>query len=119
MDTHIFLWLINEPERIAKRQLAQIEDVSNNLFLSSISIVELAIKESIGKIKIDFDALKIAKEVGLEVLSFSEKDAVGLFSLPYHHGDPFDRMIISQAVSNDFYLLSADSKFRSYDCKML
>jgi antitoxin (DNA-binding transcriptional repressor) of toxin-antitoxin stability system len=69
--------------------------------------------------KIDFDICEATNKIGLEILSFCGNDAMKLFSLPHHHSDPFDRMIISQAISNDFYLASADSKFRLYNCKML
>ena len=76
-------------------------------------------KESIGKIDIEFDSLEMAQEMGLGVLSFSGTDAMALGKLPLHHKDPFDRMIIAQAIDRRLNLMSDDSKFIQYRCKMI
>jgi len=57
--------------------------------------------------------------MGIEVLSFDGYSALKLGTLPFHHKDPFDRMIISQAITHQFYLMSTDKKFSSYDCKLI
>ncbi len=119
IDTHIFLWLLNDPGRIGQRQIKHLEDTENTVYLSSISVAELMIKKSIEKLDFDFDVLESAKEMGLEILAFDGMDAVKLGTLPLHHKDPFDRMIISQALSKNYHIISDDKKFGFYDCKLL
>ena len=77
------------------------------------------IKRSIGKINIEFDPLEMAQEMGLEILDFSGADAIALGKLPLHHRDSFDRMLIAQSLVNQFFLMSDDSKFLQYDCKII
>lgn len=84
-----------------------------------MSIAELMIKHSIGKIKIDFNPIEMAEKTGLEILSFSGTDAMLLGQLPLHHRDPFDRMIIAQSLVNGFPVMSEDPKFLKYDCKVI
>ena len=87
--------------------------------MSSVSITELMIKSSIGKIEIDFNPIEIAQESGFELLDFSSEDALFLQEMPFHHKDPFDRMLISQAINRKFHLMSDDSKFKEYDCRLI
>lgn len=77
-------------------------------------MVELIIKYSVGKLTVDFDIEQAANAMGVEIISFDSKDALQLSKLPLHHKDPFDRMIIAQAISNDYLLISDDSKFEQY-----
>ena len=114
IDTHIFLWLLNDPSKIEKRYFECVKDANNDIFLSSMSMVELIIKSSIGKLQIDFDIEEAANLMGIEIISFNSKDALHLSKLPLHHNDPFDRMIIAQAISNNYQLISDDSKFEQY-----
>ena len=119
VDTHIFLWLLSNPDKINQKQMEQLEDTENTIYLSSISIAELMIKKSIEKIDFDFDILESAKKMGLDLLAFDGMDAARLGALPLHHKDPFDRMIISQALSKNYHIISDDGKFRLYNCKLL
>lgn len=114
IDTHIFLWLLNDPSKINDTHLSYIKDTNNNIYLSSMSMVELIIKSSVGKLTVDFDIEQAANAMGVEIISFDSKDALQLSKLPLHHKDPFDRMIIAQAISNDYLLISDDSKFEQY-----
>lgn len=119
VDTHIFLWMLSYPERLSEKRRYELEPPANEVFLSSMSIVELMIKSSIGKIDIEFDSLEMAQKIGLGVLSFSGTDAMALGKLPLLHKDPFDRMIIAQAIDRSLHLMSDDSKFIQYGCKMI
>jgi len=96
-----------------------LKTLSNTIYVSSVTITELMIKSSIGKLQIDFDPIAIAKESGFEMLDFSGEDALALKEMPFHHKDPFDRMLISQAMNRKFYLMSDDGKFDAYDCKLI
>lgn len=118
-DTHIYLWMLSSPEKLDDSRRYEIESQANEVFLSSISIAELMIKKSIGKIEIDFNPVEMAKNIGLEMLSFSGDDAVTLGGLPFHHKDPFDRMLIAQAITNDLAIMTNDSKFLKYKCKVI
>ena len=118
IDTHIFLWAISDPSKLTTKQTQALQTLSNTIYLSSISITELMIKSSIGKLKIDFDPIAVAKESGFELLDFSASDAMALKDLPFHHKDPFDRMLISQAINRKYKIMTVDSKFKNYDYKL-
>ena len=119
VDTHIFLCMLSFPEKLSETRRYELESQANDVFLSAMSIAELMIKHSIGKIKIDFDPLGMAQQMGLEILSFSGTEARILGELPLHHRDPFDRMIIAQCIVNRLRLMSDDSKFLPYDCQII
>ncbi len=119
LDTHIFLWAVAMPERLTKRQKEIIQRRSNQIFVSSVTITEIMIKASIGKIIIEFDPVKVAQESGFDLLEYSCEDAMKLNELPMHHKDPFDRMLIAQAMERGFYIMSVDDCFKKYDCKLI
>jgi len=119
IDTHIFLWMLSSPEKLNDKRRYELETPSNEVFLSAMSIAELMIKHSIGKIHIDFDPMQMAQKMRVEILDFSGTHATLLGQLPLHHRDPFDRMIIAQSLSNGLPLMSDDHKFPEYDCKVI
>lgn len=119
LDTHIFLWAIADPARLSAIQRREIEDPTNTVYLSSVSVSELAIKASLGKLSLDFDLLSIAEESGFELLDFSASDALLLKDLPFHHRDPFDRMLIAQAQARDLFIATQDPTFAFYACRVL
>ena len=119
LDTHIFLWMLTSPERLNDKRRYELETPANEVFLSAMSIAELMIKHAIGKIQVEFDPLEMAKEMRLEILSFSGDHAMLLGKMPLHHKDPFDRMIIAQAIVNRLPLMSDDPKFPVYNCKII
>ena len=119
IDTHIFLWLIFETKKVKAKQMKYLEDRSNTVYLSAMSIAEMMIKKSIGHLEIEFDMLEMIDKMGLEILDFDAKSALHLGALPFHHRDPFDRMIISQAITNGYRLMSEDQKFKMYDCNLI
>jgi PIN domain nuclease of toxin-antitoxin system len=119
VDTHIFLWMLSCPERLNEKRRYELEFPGNEVFLSAMSIAELVIKSSMGKIDVDFDPLELAREMLIDILGFSGIHAMTMARLPLHHRDPFDRMIIAQAVSERLNLMSDDSKFLRYDCHII
>lgn len=119
MDTHIFLWMLSAPERLDDTRRYEVETPANEVYLSAMSIAELMIKQSIGKIEIEFDPLDLAKQMGLELLDITGADAAELGKLPLHHRDPFDRMLIAQAITNRLVLMTDDRKFGKYNCKII
>lgn len=119
VDTHIYLWMLSYPEKLSRKRRYELESPANEVFLSAMSIAELMIKHLIGKIEIEFNPLEMAQRIGLEILNFSGAQALVLGELPFHHRDPFDRMLIAQALVNKLSLMSDDSKFLSYGCKII
>jgi PIN domain nuclease of toxin-antitoxin system len=77
------------------------------------------IKSSIGKLDCSFNPVELAETSGFELLDFTAEDALLLKDLPFHHKDPFDRMLISQSILNNFPIITDDQKFEFYDCKII
>ena len=119
IDTHIFLWSLGDTKRLSEKRLLELRSQANIVYLSSISIAELMIKSSIGKLKIDYDVIEMVKESGIELLDFTAEDAVLLKELPPHHRDPFDRMLICQSMANKMKLMTDDKKIQLYGCKLI
>jgi PIN domain nuclease of toxin-antitoxin system len=123
LDTHIFIWSDEEPERIPQAQLSALEDETNELVLSVASVWEMQIKIQIGKLKLRLPLQEIIDEYrnanDLQLLPVEYRHVLALNQLPFHHKDPFDRIIIAQAVVEGFTLVSADTKFDVYPVKLL
>ncbi len=119
IDTHIFLWMLSCPEKLDSNRRYLLESPSNEVFLSAMSVTELMIKASIGKLEINFNPVEMADKMGVQILNFSGNDALPLKDLPFHHKDPFDRMIIVQALTNKLKLMSDDGKFSLYNCNLI
>ena len=119
IDTHIFLWLIYLPSKIKNSHLLILQDTKNDIHVSAISIAEIMIKKSIGKLEVEFDLNEAVDKLGLSLLDYDAFSALHLANLPFHHKDPFDRMIISQAIENNFKIITVDSKFSLYDCSLI
>lgn len=119
MDTHIFLWALAEPQKLNHKQRDEIESAANTVYLSSISIAEIMIKASLGKLAVTFDPVKEAEQCGFTPLDFNGHAAIQLGALPFHHKDPFDRMLISQSLASNIAVMSDDSKFEQYPCRLV
>lgn len=117
LDTHTFIWFING-EDLPENVLNKIKDVNNRCFISIASLWEIAIKHSLGKLKLDseFDDIKdFLYRANIDILPIDFEHVQQLIKLPHHHNDPFDRLIISQGMAENAPILSMDSKFRLYD----
>ena len=119
LDTHIFLWALAEPGKIPMRKRLEIESAANQVFVSAISIAEIMVKASIGKLDADFDPVEAAGACGFELLDFSGSEALLLGKLPFHHKDPFDRMLIAQSQSTGIPVMTEDARFQLYGCKTI
>ena len=120
LDTHIFLWWLSDADRLSKEVFDIISDSSNQIYISSASIWEIATKESLGKIEIDANLDTIIEECGFLELKISAKCANVVKSLPPIHKDPFDRMLIAQAKQWNLILITIDQSIVKYsDIKIL
>lgn len=118
LDTHAFLWFIGGHKKLSAKARSIIEDAGSDCLISAASIWEIAIKHSLGKIqsKVPLQTLIIDQvdENGFSILAISQQHAVRVALLDFHHRDPFDRMLVAQALVEDTGLLSADTALDDY-----
>ena len=119
LDTHIILWSLLTPKKLSKKVTSLLESDENTIYVSIVSVIEISIKKSIGKLDIDDSYLNILREESFSFLPIEIEDADLLKSLPLIHKDPFDRLIIAQAMNNDLTIITKDSFFKSYDISVL
>lgn len=123
LDTHSFLWFIIGSPKLSEHARALIEDEANERFLSVASLWEMAIKLSLGKLILStpFDVL-IPQQLalnGIEQLNITIDHCAAIATLPFHHRDPFDRLIIVQAMVEGMSILGSDAAFDAYPVKRL
>jgi PIN domain nuclease of toxin-antitoxin system len=122
LDTHVFLWLIQGDPQLSSRVRAIIADDASQLNFSVVSIWEIAIKLNIGKLKIEHsieDIYQLLAQLKIEILQIERLDLDRYLTLPLYHRDPFDRLIISQAIDRELILISADGSFEPYPVQRL
>src|SRR5579863_3939123 len=114
LDTHVVLWWLNDDPSLGTKARCLIGDPANTIFLSSVSTWEIWLKKSLGKLVLpdDFEAW-LAKEE-FEPLPLTAAHTRLVAELPWHHRDPFDRMLIAQAVVADLILLTSDERLSAY-----
>ncbi|BAY66376.1 PilT domain-containing protein [Calothrix brevissima NIES-22] len=119
LDTQCWLWWFAQPERLSEEAITQIADETNELWLSVASIWEIGIKFAIAKLPLpeppDSYISNRMGQLGVRSLEITATHALRAASLPLHHRDPFDRMLIAQAQLEDITLVSADAIFRQYN----
>ena len=122
LDTHVFIWWSGEPDKLSEKALDACENRTNRLTLSIVSIWEMQIKMQLGKLKLKRslkDLVEKQQDVnGLQILPVSPNHIFMLDNLPMHHSDPFDRLLISQAIEEKLFLVSKDEKFSDYAVKL-
>jgi PIN domain nuclease of toxin-antitoxin system len=115
MDTAVFIFSIESPERLSKRAAATLGNPDNIRELSSISLTEIAIKATLGKLNISAEMARQAiQDMQIHILPFTANHAFRLFELPTHHRDPFDRQIMAQAFAEDLPIVTSDDRFSLY-----
>lgn len=117
LDTHTFLWFLNGDIQLSEKSRLIIEDTKNLKFISIASIWEISIKLSLGKLHLDFKLGELKNEIlknNFEILPLDFEHIIHLSTLPNFHKDPFDRIIISQAIVENLEIISKDSNFKSY-----
>lgn len=122
LDTHIFLWFLNGAADLPENTVELIADTNNECFLSIVSLWEIAIKLSLGKLEmaISFDDLKdYLKTTEIELLSIDLTDISAVRILEFHHRDPFDRMIIAQSKNRGIPVLTKDESFKKYGISLI
>jgi len=118
LDTHTFLWFLNGDAMLSEKARKLIETAEYEKYISIATFWEIAIKHSLGKLQLDvpFDELKKESiKNGFRILPITFEDTARLNTLPFHHRDPFDRIILSQAIEKELTLVSRDAVFHLYN----
>jgi PIN domain nuclease of toxin-antitoxin system len=117
LDSHFLLWTAFDPDRLSDGARQLIEDVGNDLLFSAASIWEIAIKDALGRTDFHCDPVLLRRGLldnGYEELPITSAHAVAVGRLPSIHKDPFDRMLVAQAIAEGITLLTADARLASY-----
>jgi PIN domain nuclease of toxin-antitoxin system len=115
LDTAVLIYAVESPERLSRRAAAVLRSTENVLELSAVSLAEIAIKAALGKLRLSAaSARQAVQDLDLRILPYTAEHAFQLFDLPRHHGDPFDRQIIAQALSEKIAVVTSDKKFSLY-----
>lgn len=123
LDLHIFLWLVHEPQRLPPGVVSALSDGNNLRYLSIVSVWELQIKANTGKIALPSTVQQFVTEQrvlnNIHSVPILEQHIWRLAELSLHHRDPFDRILIAQAIDEDFTLVTVDAFFAAYPVKLL
>ncbi len=114
LDTHIVLWDFADDIRLSQAARQIVSDPENEVYVSAASAWEAAIKKALGKLDMRQDFEKVAMDSGFVSLDITLKHAAAAGALPRHHDDPFDRMLIAQAMIEKLTLLTADRRLAAY-----
>jgi len=120
LDTHTLLWSIGKSNELSKKVIQEIKNVNNEVFVSAVSLWEIALKSSIGKLLISFNVDKIpeyCRKMGFTLIPLEPIDALNSLQLPQKdsHKDPFDRMLIFQCIKNEYVFVSKDAHLELYE----
>jgi len=122
LDTHTFIWFVEGDTLLSAKARKAIEEKGVENFVSIASLWEIAIKISLGKLELKTPFSRILEEIvknGFKLLPITFEDTLTLSNLPFHHRDPFDRIIISQCISRNIAALSKDRAFESYEITVI
>lgn len=123
LDTHVWLWSLTAPEKIAAETIDLMSDMENQLFFSAASAWEIAIKYRIGKLPLpeppeQFVPARLNRD-GILSLPVEDRHALAVSELPLYHNDPFDHLLIAQARIEKYLLVTHDEKILRYDVETL
>ena len=118
IDTHALIWFITDNEKLPLKTKQIIENKDNDIYVSIASYWEIGIKNSIGRLDLNSDletVFKIIEETGFETLPITTNQILKNSGLAFHHQDPFDRIIIAQAMMEEMTIITKDSQFKNYN----
>ncbi len=113
LDTHVFVWWAQADSKIRPVWVDEILDDENSVYVSAVTAFEIESKKRIKKIEFDDEVAKIVSEFGFEQLSMTMAHASAAGALNWDHRDPFDRLLVAQAIENDMVLVTADTAIKS------
>jgi len=123
LDTHVWLWMQAEPEKLGAMARELVEDAGHELLFSAASVWEIAIKVRAGKLHLPEPVSRYVparmQSSGVSALAVSHAHAAGVADLPDHHRDPFDRLLVAQALVEGVPILSSDAQLDAYDAERI
>lgn len=119
LDTNVLLRMLEEPHRLSADVQAALDDLSNTLVVTTASLVEISIKVGTGRMVMPPRLLERLSEFGCDVLPVKAEHAMRMADLPVIHRDPFDRLIVAQALAEDLILLTTDRLLETYGCAVM
>jgi PIN domain nuclease of toxin-antitoxin system len=119
LDTHTLLWSIGKTNELSKKVIQEIKKADNEIFVSAVSLWEIALKSGIGRLFVSFNVNKIpeyCRKMGFTLIPLDPIDALSSLRLPQKdsHKDPFDRMLIFQCIKNEYVFISKDTQMKLY-----
>ncbi len=122
LDTHTLIWFITDNEKLSRKAKLIIENKNNYCFVSIASLWEIGIKFSLGRLDLNsnlVEIFRIIEDTGFDILPISVNHILKNASLDFFHQDPFDRIIISQAITDNLTIISKDSQFDNYNVAVI
>ena len=119
LDAHVLLWWLSGDSILSAVARAAIAEPANEILVSAATVWELAIKQGLGKLRVDADLLTEIDRAGFTGLPVTMEDGNAAGALPPHHRDPFDRMLVAQAQRLDALIVTRDRAFSSYDINVI
>jgi PIN domain nuclease of toxin-antitoxin system len=114
LDTHAALWFLSDDERLSQTAAGQLLDDTNRVLLSAAVVWEIAIKRSLGKLVVPAEYRSLLLAAGVQALPLTLEHAAAVEALPWHHRDPFDRMLVAQAAVEEAAVVSQDQALAPY-----
>jgi PIN domain nuclease of toxin-antitoxin system len=114
LDTNVLIWVLTTPERLSEAATVAIRDRANDIFVSMASPWEISIKQALGNLSLPDDLETQLADESFELLQISMLHTRAVETLPHHHRDPFDRMLIAQAQVEQLTLVTSDRMMRRY-----
>jgi PIN domain nuclease of toxin-antitoxin system len=123
LDTHALLWALAAPERLTRVEQEHIESPENDVVVSAVTALEIAIEQSLGKLDLPGPAeVWLPEQVaaaGFQWIPFDAEDGLAVRALPWHHRDPFDRLLVAQALRSGRTIVTHDGVFADYGVEVL
>lgn len=109
LDTHALIWSLHRPERLSRQAHELLSDAANEVMASAVSLWEIAVKKRTGKLEVDLGLIMAGlAEQGFARLGLEDRHLRTLLGLPFHHRDPFDHLLIAQAIAEDALFVTRD-----------
>jgi PIN domain nuclease of toxin-antitoxin system len=119
LDTHAVLWALEDSPQLSAVARRAIEDPANEVLVSAATAIEIAIKRSLGKLRAPTDLLGAVRDAGFVSVSLGFPEAAALESLPWHHNDPFDRLLVAQALVAGIPIVTKDPQIARYQVQIV
>jgi PIN domain nuclease of toxin-antitoxin system len=119
LDTHVFLWWMTDSKRLGKDVKGMIADADNYVAVSAVTVWEITIKQAVGKLDATGDIPSVLRDNGFDPFPITVDHAALAGSLPLHHTDPFDRMLVAQSMLDDFALVTRDRHLSAYGVRIV